>query len=296
MTTAALAPQPSVPRLEHADLAVGAHAVRASYDVCGDGPDALLLPALSSISTRTEMGGLAALLASDHRCLVPDWPGFGNAPRAVLPLTPDTLQTFLDRFVDTVVRPGAIGIAAGHAAAYLVRTARRDPGRFARLVLVAPTWRGPLPTMQQASGTRLQRALRGAIASPVLGEALYRLNVSHPVVAHMMRAHVYADPSRVTDAVLADKLAVTRQPRARYGTAAFVAGALDPVQSRADFLALFGLDLPPVLMLRPRGAPRRSATEMEALAASGRVTMVEVPGALAAHEEEPEAVASAITT
>ena len=80
----------------------------------------------------------------------------------------------------------------------------------------------------------------------------------------------------------------------RFGTAAFVTGGLDPVTHREDFLALFGPDLPPVLVLHPEGAPRRSGAEMDALAGSGLVTARPVPGALSAHEEHPAAIAAAI--
>ena len=55
-----------------------------------------------------------------------------------------------------------------------------------------------------------------------------------------------------------------------------------------------GPDLPPVLVLRPEGAPRRSGAEMDALAESGLVTAKRVPGALSAHEEHPAAIAAAI--
>ena len=47
-------------------------------------------------------------------------------------------------------------------------------------------------------------------------------------------------------------------------------------------------------MLRPRAAPPGSGAEMDALAATGRVTSVTVDGALAPHEEEPDAIAAAI--
>jgi hypothetical protein len=67
----------------------------------------------------------------------------------------------------------------------------------------------------------IQERLRRAIEMPVIGEALY-LNVRRPVVARMMRGHVYADPARITSAVLDAKMAVTRRERARFGTAAFV--------------------------------------------------------------------------
>lgn len=268
------------------------------HDVSGTGPDALLLPALSSISTRAELAPLAAILRHRLRCTVPDWPGFGAHPRDRVTLRPATLRRFLDAVLADphLGRPRfALGLAAGHAAPYLIEAAIRHPGRFERLALVAPTWRGPLPTMFDGGRPLLRAVLRRAVALPVLGQALYRLNVSRPVLAHMMRAHVFADPGAVSEALLANKRAVVRQPRARFATAAFVTGALDPAASRDDFLRPFAASgLPPVLVLRPAGAPKRSGAEMDALAATGMVRTATVPGALAAHEEHPAAVADAV--
>lgn len=275
------------------DLTVSGLPCPTPVDVIGDGPAALLLPALSTISARAEMHGLAAALAGDHGCHVPDWPGFGARPRPRLPLNPDTLHAFLDALLSALPGPYALGVAAGHAAGYLVAAAARHPGTFGRLVLVAPTWRGPLPTAMPDRQPLFGR-IRRAVETPVLGDALYRLNISPPIIARMMRAHVYADPERVTPALVRAKHAVTRQRNGRFGTAAFVTGGLDPVGSREDFLALFGDGLPPVQVLRPERAPRRSGAEMDALAASGRVRAVAVPGALSAHEEHPGAVAAAI--
>ena len=275
------------------DLVVAGHPVPTVCDVIGHGPDALLLPALSTISARAEMGGLAEELGRDHRCLVPDWPGFGARPRARLPLTPATLHAFLDALLATAPGPYALGVAAGHAAGYLVAAARRHPGAFARLVLVAPTWRGPLPTAMPTRAAWFPR-IRRAVEAPVLGEALYRLNISLPVIRRMMRAHVYADPARVTPDVVRAKHAVTRQRDARFGTAAFVTGGLDPVADRAAFLDLFGDGLPPTLVLRPEHAPRRSGAEMDALVRDARVSAAAVPGALSPHDEHPAAVAAAI--
>lgn len=275
-------------------------ALTLPVDRIGEGPPALLLPALSSISTREEMRPLATRLAARHACLVPDWPGFGAQPRARVPLAPDTLHAFLDALLAPhggawqAPGPYALGIAAGHAAGYLLAAAARHPGAFSRLILVAPTWRGPLPTAMGEERRPLFGRLRRAVEAPVVGNLLYRLNVSTPIVSRMMQAHVYADRARVTPALLAEKRRVTHQPRARFGTAAFVTGGLDPVRTRAEFHALFGPGLPPVTMLHPRGAPRRSGAEMAALAEAGLVRSVAIPGALAAHEECPEAVAAAI--
>lgn len=281
------------PETRHLDLTVAGRPCPTPVDVLGQGPAALLLPALSTISARAEMHGLAEALADEYRCLVPDWPGFGERARQRLPLDPATLHAFLDALVAALPGPYALGIAAGHAAGYLVAAAARHPGLFGRLVLVAPTWRGPLPTAMPGRRS-LHGRIRRAIETPLLGDALYRLNVSPPIIARMMRAHVYADPERVTPALIRAKHAVTRQRNGRFGTAAFVTGGLDPVASREAFLALFGLGLPPVQVLRPERAPPRSGAEMDALAASGRVHTVVVPGALSAHEEHPASVAAAI--
>lgn len=255
---------------------------------------ALLLPALSSISTAHEMDRLAAKLADRLTCTVLDWPGFGDGPIVDAPLTADTMRAFLDSRLSRVGEAPTVGIAAGHGATYLVEAARRHRGRFARLVLIAPTWRGPLPTMLKGRLPNLPHRVRTALERPGLGPLLYRLNVSRPVVRRMLRAHVYADPAHVTEEVLSAKIALTRRSRRRFATAAFVTGGLDPVRSRAMFLALFAGDLPPVLMIRPEQAPPRSAAEMDALTETGRVTTARVPGALAAHEEHDDAVASAI--
>ncbi|GJD93937.1 alpha/beta fold hydrolase [Methylobacterium iners] len=276
-------------------LPLGGRMVEMPCDVVGSGADALLLPALSSISARSEMRPLARDLGQDYRCLIPDWPGFGNQARAPVAMHPDTMHGFLDTFLAAEPGPYDLGIAAGHAAAYLVAAARRHPGAFRRLVLVAPTWRGPLPTMMGPERGGLFRFLRRAVEVPLLGDALYRINISPPVIGRMMRAHVYADPEHVTPGIIADKHAITRQIGGRFGTAAFVTGGLDPVATREAFLALFkDGGLPPIRMLRPERAPRRSGAEMDALFATGLVAKTVVPGALSPHEEYPGEVAAAI--
>jgi len=276
------------------DLTVARRRVPTPCEVIGEGEQALLLPALSSISAREEMVPLARALSDTHGCLVPDWPGFGAHDRVRVPMEPATCHAFLDALLAAAPGPYALGIAAGHAAVYLVAAARRHPGAFARLVLVAPTWRGPLPTAMGPERAHWFGRIRRAVEMPVLGEALYRLNISPPVIGRMMRAHVYAKPSHVTPAVVRAKHAVTRQRNGRFGTAAFVTGGLDPVLSRGDFLDAFRTGLPPVQVLRPDGAPRRSGAEMDALIASGRVSGTTIPGALSPHEEYPAEVARAI--
>jgi pimeloyl-ACP methyl ester carboxylesterase len=272
--------------------------LRTSYDVIGCGRPALLLPALSSISTRREMHPLAEHLAGDCRCIIPDWPGYGlDAPAGGRPpeLTPNLMLSFLRAFVASEIKSPALAIGAGHSAAYLLTVASEMPDRFSRIALVAPTWRGPLPTAMGEHRRPLWHKLRKAVDAPIVGPALFRLNVSRPVIRKMMRAHVYGDEAFVTPERLEEKVAVTRRRGARFATAAFVTGEMDLVREQGDFLRLLEWPaLAPVLLLIGSQTPRRSRAEMDAAADVPRIASQIVPGSLAAHEEHPQPVADAI--
>jgi hypothetical protein len=141
----------------------------------------------------------------------------------------------------------------------------------------------------------LQDRLRAAIETPVIGPVLYRLNVATPVIAAMYRRHVYADPKRVTQAFLQAKVEVARRPGGRFGSAAFVTGALDPVRDRESFLALASPPPAPTLVIYGADTPPRSRMEMEALAGlPGVESHCLAHGSLGVHEEELRAVAGAI--
>jgi pimeloyl-ACP methyl ester carboxylesterase len=269
------------------DMALG-------LDEAGSGPLLLLLPALSSISTRAEMHPLMQRLAGQFRVLALDWPGFGTAPRPPLPWTPDALSAFLRHaLAELGARPHGV-IAAGHAATYLLHHAAQHPGFTDRIVLVAPTWRGPLPTM--AGGDRpLFARIRRIIALPGLGNLLYRLNVSSFVVRRMVSGHVYSDPAWLTGERLNEKRKVMDAKGARFASVAFVTGGLDRVVSRAEFLSLAGRAGVPIRLIYGGETPRRSLAEMEALAGlPGVTTMRLARGKLSVHEEFADEVAAAL--
>lgn len=198
----------------------------------GSGPGLLLLPALSSISTRAEMRPLQERLAGRYATVAVDWPGFGDLPRPRVDWRPDLYRDFLRFVLAEIVRP-EVTIAAGHATGYVLAQAAGDPASTGRLVLLAPTWRGPLPTM---TGKRmgLFRALAKGVDLPVAGAAFYRLNVNGPVIGMMARGHVYADPAWLTPERMAVKREVTEAPGARHASFRFVAGERDPFATRED--------------------------------------------------------------
>ncbi len=270
--------------------------VSLGMDEAGAGRSVVLLPALSSISTRSEMRPLFERLAARFRVSSVDWPGFGDLARSRADWSPEILSAFLEWFLGEVGPPPHAVVAAGHAATYALHHAAARPGTIDRLALIAPTWRGPLPTMIGGMRPWFARA-RGAIDHPLLGPPLYRLNVGPLVVRKMAREHVYSDPDWLTPERLAEKLAVTRAPGARHGSVRFVTGALDRVQSRAAFLDLARRAAVPILLIYGAETPPKSRAEMEALAealgAEGRVVRLE-RGKLATHEEFPDAVADAV--
>ncbi len=263
-------------------------------DVLGAGPPVLLLPAPSSISSRAEMAPLQHRLAVTCRTVAMDWPCFGEATRPAIVWTPDALSKFLTHVLHNAVGVPAAVVAAGHAATYALHHAAAHPGEILRLVLIAPTWRGPLRTM--AGGDRpLFHRLRRAVEAPVIGPLLYRANVNRAMLRRMAGGHVYSDPGFMTADWLAAKTRVTAAGGARFGTAAFVTGGLDRVDSRAAFLDLAARAGAPITLIYGADTPNKSRAEMEALAALPGVETHLLPrGKLALHEEFPDQIFAAL--
>ncbi len=270
------------------------HEVEVGVDAAGEGRTVLLFPALSSISTRAEMHPLMRRLAGRANAVAIDWPGFGERSHPAIRWTPDALSSFLDHVLRTIApAPHAI-VAAGHAAAYALHHAAAHPGQVGRLALIAPTWRGPLPTM--AGGDRpLFARIRRAIQSPLIGPLLYRLNVNPALVGMMARGHVYSDARAYSGERQDQKRRVIAARNARFGSAAFVTGGLDRVGSCAAFLDLARRAGAPILLVYGSQTPPKSCAEMQALAAVPGVQSVVTPhGKLAVHEEFADEVAPSL--
>jgi pimeloyl-ACP methyl ester carboxylesterase len=269
-------------------------AIDLGITACGEGPTVVMLPALSSISTRRQMAPLQLRLAPHYRTLAVDWPGFGDLPRPAIAWTPAAYAACLGFVLDTVARKPHAVIAAGHAAGYALAHGSGHANAFRSLVLLAPTWRGPLPTMMKGRRPFFERIPR-AFDVPVLGALLYALNVNRMVVRYMAAGHVYVDSAWLDGKRLEEKLAVTRAPGARYASVRFVTGTLDPLSSREEFLDRARRIRVPMLTLYGDQTPRGSRAEIEALATVQGMTSQSLPlGKLSFYEEFPDAAVSAI--
>ena len=262
----------------------------------GEGPTILLLPALSSISTREEMRPLQALLSISYATVSVDWPGFGDQSKPFIDWRPDAYRAFLDHVLTYVAPKPLATITVGHAAAYALQQAEAAPGSAGALCLIAPTWRGPLPTMSGKPAASFEWFVR-LVDLKGIGAFVYALNVNPPVVLMMARGHVYANPAFLTPQKFAEKLSVARAPGARHASVRFVSGLLDPAADRAGFLAGAGRVRDPILVLYGADTPRKSRAEMEALAGLPNVERRVLPrGKLAVQEEDPAGVEAEIRT
>ena len=246
----------------------------------------LLLPALSTVSSRGEWKAFADVMGDGRQLVSFDWPGFGDSDRPAMPYDAALLRSALRAvlsYLRTTTPQRPIVVAAGHSASVALGLATEWSGLWQELVLVAPTWRGPLPTM---TGWPSQRFgwLRRLVAAPWIGPALYRLNTSRAVLGLMLRRHVWVAPALLTPARIRDQQLLARRPGARFASVAFVSGGLDSATERGWWLQQARLLHCPLHMVLAAEAPPRSKQEMEALAEAADQLSV-IPGRLGLHQE-----------
>ncbi|MBW4645678.1 MAG: alpha/beta hydrolase [Goleter apudmare HA4340-LM2] len=266
--------------------------LRVVYETVGQGVPLLLLPAFSTVSSRGEMGGLARLLAPYFQVVAVDWPGFGESARPSLDYSPAVYQQFIKDFVTSIFNSPIAVVAAGHAAGYVMQLAQKQPTAFSKIVLVAPTWRGPLPTM--GASQQIASIVKELVRSPIIGSALYQLNTTPSFLSFMYRRHVFADAANITPEFIDQKWQTTQQPGAKFGSAAFVTGTLDTIQNHSNFLELGRSLTVPLMVVIGEFCPPKSRAEMDALAALPGVSSTLIPGSLGLHEEYAALVSEAI--
>ncbi len=262
------------------------------YETIGEGNPVLLLPAFSTVSSRTEMKGIANILATQYQVTVLDWLGFGESECPRVDYSPVLFQQLLADFVEAVFNRPIILIAAGHASGYALKLAKDLPGIVSKLILIAPTWQGPLRVMGLPDGMR--NGVKNLVRSPWLGQTLYYLNTTPSFLRLMYKRHVYVDETKLTPEFIAQKQQITSKNGARYAPAAFVTGAIDPVTNREKFLHLLSSVSIPVLIILAENAPPKSKAEMIAMAELEQMQTVRLNGTLGIYEEYPEAVSEAI--
>lgn len=266
--------------------------IRVVYETLGQGQPVLLLPALSTVSMRSEMAGIAKILSSHFQTVSIDFPGFGDSSRLSFDYQASFYERFLEDFIQANFSTPVAVVAAGHGATYILKLANSQPSLFSRLVFVAPTWRGPLPTMGLNRGAAT--LVKDLIRLPVIGQFLYKLNTLPSFLKWMYTRHVYADTSKLTAEFIHEKWLNTQKPGARYAPGAFVTGTLDGVYTSEEFLQLARNISIPLMVVIGNSSPPKSRSQMDLLAQLNNVNSVVLPGTLGMHEEYANEVAASI--
>jgi pimeloyl-ACP methyl ester carboxylesterase len=265
------------------------------YDIfateAGSGPLVLLVHGIYAGASAYEFRKLFPLLAESRRVVAFDLLGCGLSERPNLAYS---AELFVEQIVDALGEFGAepttlIGSSLGGA--FSIRAAARAADRVAHLVTICPTGLGGV---LDRDPTSVQGSISALIRSPVVGEALFNGLASRPSLRWFLEHQSYCDKSSVTPEVLDHYYAVTHQPGARYVPAYFIGGGLNVNVARdlpfitAPLLIAWGENAPTVNKLP-------NAYEFMKLARHGKLVTFPASGLLP-HEEEPQAVHSAIET
>ncbi len=250
------------------------------------GPLWLLLPALSTVSSRGEWHDFANAMDRRYQLVSFDWPGFGDSERPAMAYDANALRQVLAGILQKLQRPDQdliTVVAAGHSAPIALGLAEKCSRQWAELVVVAPTFRGPLPTMTGRAGQSFNW-VRRLVELPLIGPILYRLNTSRAILKLMLRRHVWVNRNLLTPQRLREQQKISRQPGARFASVAFVTGGLDAASDSQWWLAKTQQLHCPLHVVLANEAPPRSKQEMLTLADSAdRVS--DIPGRLGLHEE-----------
>ena len=251
-----------------------------------NGPLYLLLPALSTISSRGEWKYFAQNLDKQSHIISFDWPGFGDSERPKISYNIEILKQALRaalQHLEQFKQEKITVVAAGHSASVALALATESSENWSKLILVAPTWRGPLPTMTGWNPKHFAW-LRGLVGLPIVGPVLYHLNTSQSILKFMLRRHVWVQSNWLTDERLLEQQKISRKPGSRFASAAFVTGGLDPAADRSWWFRQIKNLLCTVHVVIAKQAPPRSKREMELLAVHAQ-QVSEIEGRLGLHQE-----------
>ena len=246
----------------------------------------LLLPALSTVSSRCEWHQFAKSINKQVQMVSFDWPGFGDSDRPAIKYDLSVLRTALNAVLDHVQdnTTGQISvIAAGHAASVALALADECSKQWKQLILVAPTWRGPLPTMTGWKPSQF-KWLRQLVYLPGIGSILYWLNTSRAVLKLMLRRHVWVNPCMFTPEAVEQQQQLSRKKGARFASVSFVSGGFDPANHRDWWLSMAEQLSCPLTVVLAEEAPPCSKLEMQELAKTADQILT-IKGRLCLHQE-----------
>lgn len=202
-----------------------------AFQRLGEGDPVVLVHSFGPGHDAIEWRAAAETLAAGHQVFAPDLPGWGRSERPAVEYDAELYIEFLIDFLIDVVRRRAVVVAAGLPAAYAVQVAVDRPELVRALALVCPQGIDRASDEPNLGDAVIHRLLR----LPVVGTSALNVYSSRRGLEHHLRNEVYADPSKVTEALVDHYWRGAHESGSRGALAASLAGYLNhPV---ADALA-----------------------------------------------------------
>jgi pimeloyl-ACP methyl ester carboxylesterase len=263
---------------------------RITYWVAGpeDAPPVVLIHGHHIAASAFEMRRPFISFAEHFRVYLVDLLGYGLSARPPLAYTRELFETLIADFVRDVVGRPAHVVANALSAAHAITAAATSPDLFRSLILICPAGIGAWDTPPSAG----QRIAYELLRMPIVGEAMFNVLVSRPLLTYLLRDRLYANPSLVTSEMIDVYYATAHQPGARFAPAAFIGGQLN-----RDVHHAFGRLERPVHLIWGRLAgdvPVSLAQGFLALNEDARLHVIDDAG-LMPQDEQPEAFAELVT-
>ena len=176
-------------------------------------------PGASSFEWRKNIDALA----EQFRVYAIDLLGFGLSDRPSIDYTAETYSDLIGDFIKEMIGKPTIVVAHGMSAAYVIADAYRRPQLFDRVILVSPPQSMLLETVPGPLGAAWKFLLR----TPVLGQFIYNMLTTRPVLRNYYEERSYYNPGLVTDELVEYVYSSAHQANARYPVASFLSNSLD---------------------------------------------------------------------
>lgn len=195
---------------------------RIDFTRRGTGPAVLLVHGIHAAASAYEWRHTVDHLARGHTVYTIDLLGFGRSDRPAIRYTARLYIALLSDFIAQVIGESCVLVATGLSAAYAIILAARDPERFPKVALIAPTGLTRLNEAPSAGAG----AGRAAMDAPVLGTAAFNALVSRRALRHFLE-EAYFDHTIVSDELVQAYYETAHQRGARHAPVAFIAGQLN---------------------------------------------------------------------
>ncbi len=193
------------------------------YHTKGQGEPVVLLHDFGITGGAYQMKPVYDALAEEYRVYAPEWLGYGQSNRPAIDHTAGAHEQSLGDFIGDVIGRPAVVVASGPGAAYAIRLAHRQPDKVSRLILVNPTGVDRLVE----SPAKWQLGLRLLFKLPIVGDFIFNLLASKPLLKWDLANRTFFDSALVTPAMLDYMWINAHQPGAKWGPISYWTGLLN---------------------------------------------------------------------